>query len=396
MASPWAAELVKLRRAIHADPELSLSEERTAAKVLDAISSLGLEIRTDVAGHGIVADLKGAHPGPTLAYRADMDALPIDEANEVDYCSRNQGVMHACGHDVHTTIGVGVARQLAEMQSDLHGTVRFIFQPAEEAAAPPGQVIGAESMCREGAIDGVEAIFGLHVLPSLDAGHFATSGMAVCATSDIFDIRLHGAMSHGAYPHRGIDTVQMLAAIIPPLLAIPNRVTDALNACVLSIGRVRAGKVHNIIPGEAELSGILRTFEDNARQAAIEAIERIVSGTAAAFGGTGEVSFTVGAKAVVNHPDVERRVFEFFERSVGADALTIERPHLGAEDFSAYSRRIPACFFWLGVRNLERGIIHPVHTPRFDVDERCIPFAVHHISQLIHELGQSWTPPGGS
>jgi amidohydrolase len=390
LAEQEVDELVELRRTLHRHPELSGQEQRTAARVVEALSPLGFELRTDVAGHGIVADLVGQRPGPTLAYRADLDALPIEEDNDVPYRSTNPGVMHACGHDVHTTIAVGIARQLARHRDRLAGRIRFLFQPAEEAAPPPGEVVGAEKMVREGALDSVNAVVALHCHPKIEVGHFGYVTGTVLAASDLFQIRLHGRSAHGAYPHEGIDTVQMAAAVIQGLLAIPARLTDAVSPCVLTVGSVKAGTAHNILAGEADLRGMLRTFEDRTRKIAIDAVHRVVEHTATAHNGRGEVDFVIGAHAVRNHSQLTDYLTDVLGRSTGSTNVVPRNPQMGAEDFSAFSRRVPGCYFFLGVRNEDRGITHMIHTPRFDVDEACIPFAVEHMSDALLTLGRDW------
>ncbi len=384
------SDLIALRRTLHQYPELSNHEAETAARVIEALRPLGLPIRDGIAGHGLLVDIEGAHPGPTLAYRADMDALPIQEEGPADYCSRNPGVMHACGHDVHTTIAVGVAHALAARRAELHGRVRIIFQPAEEAAAPPGQVIGAEAMARAGAVDGIDGIFALHCMPGLEVGRIGYCEQAVWAASDLFWIRLFGATAHGAYPHQGIDAVQMAAATVSGLLAIPNRVADALSPCVVTVGRIQAGTAHNIIAGRAELDGIVRTVEESTRARVLEALHRIVEHTAAAFGGHHEIDTTLSAPAVRNDPRLQSRAVSWLAQHMGTEVVQPHRPQMGAEDFASFSNRVPGCYLLLGVRNETRGIIHDIHTPKFDVDEACIPLAVTHMSGLIAHLGARW------
>ena len=381
-----------MRRDLHRHPELSGHEERTARTVVEALSALPLQLSTGIAGHGLIADLEGAKPGPLLAFRADMDALPIAEDSDADYRSAVEGVMHACGHDVHTTIGVGLARSLAASRDRLHGRVRFVFQPAEEAAAPPGEVIGAEAMARVGVLDGVDAILAVHCMPELPVGRWAVPDGTVWATSDIFDIRLKGRQAHGAKPHQGVDAVQMAAAVIQAALALPARLTDPLQPCVLTVGSVQAGTSHNILAGDAKLTGILRTLDEHTRTTAQEALKRLVKQIASAHDGEGTVHFQLGANAVLNHDELTDRVRTTLHDLVGPEGLGERLPQMSAEDFSAFSNRVPGCYFFLGTRNEARGITYPIHSTRFDVDEACIPFAIQHLTNLFERLGRNWSP----
>jgi amidohydrolase len=387
------ARWIAFRRDLHQHPELSHTEARTAERVRSALAALPVSVRTGVAGHGVVAELEGARPGPTLAYRADMDALPIQELGEAAYRSVTPGVMHACGHDVHTAIGVALAEELARRREEVHGRVRFLFQPAEEATAPPGVAIGAEAMARAGALEGVDAALAVHCMPDLEVEHFGVPARAVWATSDAFDIRLEGRTAHAAYPHEGIDAVQMAAACVQALLALPARLTNPLEPCVLTVGLVQAGTAHNILAGEARLAGILRTFDEATRQRALAAMGRLVAELPAAFGGQGRISVSTGAVAVLNDPALRGRVEALLRETAGAARVRPHPPQMGAEDFSAFSTRVPGCYLFLGVANDAAGVRHPLHTPRFDVDERCIPFAVTHLANVLTRLGRDWSAP---
>jgi amidohydrolase len=379
-------DLIALRRDLHQHPELSHHEARTAGVVAERLRALGLEPRTGVAGHGIIADLVGSHPGPTLLYRADMDALPIDEAEDRPYRSCNPGVMHACGHDVHTTIGVGVATALASVREQLKGRVRFVFQPAEEAAPPPGAVIGAERMVREGALEGppVDAAFALHVMPLLPVGQIAGTGGAVWAASDLFDIHIDGAMAHGAYPHEGVDPVLCAAHVIASLQQIVSRNIDAREPTVVSVCRVQGGSAYNVIPARVTLQGLVRTLSDATRAVALARLREVAEGVAAAHGCRATVTTVRGTLLTANDPGLERRTLASIERSRVAEVTSFQ-PQMGAEDFAAFSTRVPGCYLFLGVRNEERGIVHMIHTPRFDVDERCIGIGVRAMAGALLE-----------
>jgi amidohydrolase len=383
-------DLIAIRRDLHMNPELSHDERRTAGVVQDHLADGPFSIRTGVAGHGVVADLVGDEKGPTLLYRADMDALPIQEISNREYRSQNAGVMHACGHDVHTTIGIGVARALAERQGEIHGTVRFVFQPAEEAAPPPGQSIGAEKMVEEGVLDGVDAAFALHVMPLLDAGGLGFTGGPVWAASDLFDIEVHGSMAHGAYPHEGRDPILAGAAIVQALQQIPSRIIDAREACVLSVCRVQSGTAYNIIPDRMTLQGLLRTLDPEVRERAMAHAAVVVESVAAAHGCTAELRFVRGTHLTANHPALERFVGEVVKAKHPTVGFSAFQAQMGAEDFAAFSRRIPGCYLFLGVRNEARGITSMIHTPGFDVDEAALGIGVRTMSDALIELGGRW------
>ncbi|TVQ97528.1 MAG: amidohydrolase [Deltaproteobacteria bacterium] len=384
-------DLRALRRDLHQHPELSHHEERTAALVDRTLTALGLHTRTGIAGHGITALVEGSHPGPTLLYRADMDALPIQEAEDRPHRSLHPGVMHACGHDVHTTIGLGVASSLAHRRDDLHGRILLVFQPAEEAAPPPGQVIGAERMVDEGVLDHnpVDAAFALHVMPSLPVGAIAGTGGPVWAASDLFDIRIHGRMAHGAYPHESRDPILAAAHLVTALQQVAARNTDPRHPTVLSVCSFHGGDSHNTIPEHVQLRGLLRTLDPDARDIALERLHTIVEHTAAAHDCSATLHLVRGAHLTANHPALEAAVLERIGQA-GLATPTLHPPQLGAEDFAAFSRRVPGCYLFLGVRNEERGIVHPIHTPRFDVDEDCLSIGRDAMVDALLHVGRHW------
>lgn len=386
-------ELLRIRRHLHAHPELSLVEHETARFIESELAAIGLE-STRVAETGVVAVLEGSRPGPTLGWRADIDALPIQEENDVSYCSTSKGVMHACGHDVHTTIGLGLARSLARRRDELAGRIKFVFQPAEEAS-PVDAPIGAERMVVEGVLDApkVDAVFALHCMPTLDAGLVGHTGGAVWAGSDLVEIEIRGQKTHAAYPHEGIDAVVVASHVVVALQTITSRRVDARQACVLSIGHLEAGNTYNVIADRANLTGILRTLSTETASFAREEIERIVHNIAAGLGASGTVRFTPGAHLTANDLALEQRTVTLLQSVVGPSKVVPHLPQMGAEDFSAFSRRVPGCYLFLGVRNEARGITHMIHTPQFDVDESCIPFAVDTFSDVLVSLASAWETP---
>ncbi len=383
-------DLVRIRRHLHANPELSFQEHETARFIEAELARVGLTTER-YADTGVVAVLEGEGDGPTLGWRADIDALPIQQSSDADYRSRNAGVMHACGHDVHTTVGLGLARALAERRAELQGRIKFVFQPAEEAS-PEDEPIGAERMAREGVLErpDVDAMFALHCMPTLEVGHFGFTGGPVWARSELVEITVRGAKTHAAYPHEGIDAVLVGSHVVVALQSVVSRRIDAREACVLSIGHLEAGNTYNVIADEARLTGILRTLSDSTAELAMKEIERIATHVAAAFGASAEVQFTAGARLTANDLDLERRTVALLKRRVGEDRVVPHQPQMGAEDFASFSRRVPACYLFLGVRNEERGIVNMIHTPEFDVDEACLPFAVNAFADTLLEVASTW------
>ena len=368
--------LIEIRRHLHAHPELSNEEWETAEFIREKLEEFGIEEVETVADTGVVAVVEGSGEGPTLAWRADIDALPIEETNDVDYKSTNRGVMHACGHDVHTTVGLGIARRIHENRDQLAGRVKFIFQPAEEAT-PEDEPVGAEKMARAGVLEDpdVDAIFALHCMPKLEAGKIGYSGENVWAGSDLVEIEIQGQKAHGAFPHEGVDAGLVASHIVVALQSIVSRRVDARDSCVLSVGKIEAGNSYNILPESAKLTGILRAFSLEVADAAQEEIRRLATSVAAGFGATCEVTFTPGARPVRNDVDLEREMVEAI-RDVAPEVAVEHPPQLAAEDFAAFSRRVPGCYLFLGIRNEPKGIVNGLHTPNFDVDERCLAVGV--------------------
>jgi amidohydrolase len=370
-------KLISLRRDFHTYPELSNREERTARIVADELRRLGLEVRTAVARHGVVALLRGATDGPVVAYRADMDALPIAETIDVPYRSKNPGVKHACGHDAHTAIGLGVAAVLSQMRDQIRGSIKFLFQPAEEGP-PPGEEGGAPLMIKEGALDNPRpaAIFGLHCDPRIDVGKIGYHIGPAMASSDRFVITIRGRKVHGAYPHEGIDAVVVAAQAILALQTIRSRRTDTQHPLVLTIGSIHGGNRFNIITDEVVMEGTVRTHDEGVRAQVKEFMHQTLKGVASAFGASYEMTYEEGAHVTYNDPLLVEESLPSFRRILGEANLVTPKPHMGAEDFSYYARLVPGFFFFLGVRNEAKGIRAMIHTPEFDIDEEALPLGV--------------------
>jgi len=385
-------KLVETRRHLHANPELSNEEEKTATYVAQRLTELGLEVQTGVAKHGVVAVLKGKQEGPCVAVRADMDALPVTELSSAPYRSRNPGVMHACGHDVHTTVALGLAELLSLHRNEVRGTVKFLFQPAEEGMPVTyDKDWGAKLMVAEGAMENPrpEAIFALHCRPTitragsvdektefLQAGQVAYAVGPDSANSDTFEITIKGTMAHGSAPHRGVDAIVVAAEAITTLQTIRSRRTNTRQPLVLSIGVIEGGQRHNIIADSVRLAGTVRTYDAAFRDSVVEMMRQILTGVSSAHGATYELDYRKGYPGVINDAALVGRTLPTFQRHLGKENVIEMVPGMGGEDFSFFSQVSPGFYFRLGVANEEKGITGEIHTPAFDVDEECLKTGV--------------------
>ncbi|MBI1745809.1 MAG: amidohydrolase [Acidobacteria bacterium] len=378
------AKLIEVRRDLHRHPELGNRETRTARQVADYLKNLGLDVKTQVAKTGVVALLKGGRPGPTVALRADMDALPIQELNDVPYKSLNAGVKHACGHDTHMTVALGAAEVLAGMKDRLKGNVKFIFQPSEEGP-PEGEEGGAKLMVKEGVLENpkVSAIFGLHVMPFLDVGTVGYRSGATMASADKFTIEIIGKKVHAAYPHTGIDPVPIAAQVVMGLQTIVSRQIDAREPAVLSIGLIEGGNRFNILADKVRLVGTVRTLNSELRKDIAARMEKVVKGITATYGASYKLSYEEGTAVTVNDPVLTRRILPVLERILGSKRVIVTAPQMGAEDFSYFGEQVPGFYYFLGVRNETKGITHQIHTEWFDVDEEAIPVGVTLMTSMV-------------
>jgi amidohydrolase len=377
-------ELVEARRWFHAHPELSNREVETAAEIADRLRAMGYEPRTGIARHGVVAVLEGGRPGPVVAWRSDIDALPITEAVDVPWKSQNVGVMHACGHDIHTTVGLGAAEVLMGMRDDVSGTVIFLFQPAEEGP-PPGEEGGATLMLSEGVFDDPKpiAVFGMHVMPTLEVGTIGWGTGGVMASADRVTIRIEGLMSHGSAPHSGVDAIWVGAQIVDALQGIASREIDSRDPAVVSIGTFQAGNRFNIIAGSAELTGTVRTLDGETRDHIEEAITRIVDGVCAAHRATCEVDYQRFTPVLVNDDELTLASVEVLREVLGDDAVIEVPPIMAAEDFAELAEVVPGTYLRLGVGNTVEGWTSYVHTPTFRPDERAIGVGVRAATAML-------------
>ena len=392
-AAQIEGKVVAWRRDIHAHPELSNRETRTADIVAQHLRSLGIEVRTGVAHTGVVGVLRGGKPGPVVALRADMDALPVTEEVDVPFASKvratyngqDVGVMHACGHDAHTAMLMGVAEVLAGMRNDLPGTVKFIFQPAEEGA-PTGERGGAELMIEEGALDDPKpsAIFGLHVFP-YPAGEIRYRSGGTMASSDAFRIVVRGRQTHGALPWAGIDPIVVASQIVIGLQTIASRQIDVTAApAIITVGAINGGVRYNIIPDTVVMIGTIRTFDTAVRNDIHNRVRRTAESIAQSAGATAQVTIDTATAVTYNDPALTESIVPTLRAVAGTNHVGLAPMITAAEDFSRYQQRIPGVFFFLGITppGTDPAKVAPNHSPRFYVDEAAFPVGVRAMAHL--------------
>ena len=385
-ATALAPRLVETRRDIHRHPELGFRETRTAALIAERLRSLGFdEVRERVGVTGVVAVLKGGRPGKVVAIRADMDALPIPELIDVPYKSTVPNVKHACGHDGHVSIGLGVAEVLASMRAEIPGTVVFLFQPAEEGD-PDGGLSGAQRMLDAGVFAGPvpTAVFGLHVLPTLQVGTLGVNVGAAMASSNRFTITIIGKKTHAAYPHTGIDPVLVAAQVVSVLQTIPSRMNNAAEPIVVSVGTINGGNRFNIIADSVTLTGTVRTLSKDGPARVRAWMERAVKGVTDASGATYTFDWpSSGNPVTFNEETLAAASLPVLADVVGGRANILSPPpQMGAEDFALYQQKMPGLFFFLGVGNTARNITAMIHTEYFDMDEAALPIGVRALSSV--------------
>lgn len=390
LAKQLEPSVIACRRDIHQHPELGNREVRTSKLVADKLKSLGIDVKTPVAHTGVVGVLHGGKPGRTVALRADMDALPVVEQVDVPFKStvratyngHDVGVMHACGHDAHVAILLGVAEVLSKVREELPGTVVFLFQPAEEGA-PEGEEGGAELMVKEGALANVNAVFGLHVTSRYPVGEIAWKPGAMMAAVDSFKIKVHGKQTHGAYPWLGVDPIVVASQIVLALQLIPSRQVDAsLAPSVVTVGAIHGGVRNNIIPDDVEMLGTIRSLDKAMRDDIHARIKRTAEDIAAAAGAKAEVTITPGYPITYNDPALTQQMVPTLQRL--AEKTEVVNPTLGAEDFSFYQQKVPGLFFWLGTRpkNQTAEEAPSNHSPLFYVDESGLELGVRALAHV--------------
>jgi amidohydrolase len=374
-ANALSPELIEIRRAIHRHPELGFAEYHTAVLVTEVLRSLKMDVKTGVGKTGVVGQL--GSEGQIVALRADMDALPIQELNQVDYASEVPGVMHACGHDVHTACLLGAAMLLTEVQ--LKGRIRFLFQPSEEGMDAEGKS-GAKRMVEEGAIDNVQAVFGMHVDSKYEAGTLACSPGYVLAALDNFKIVILGRTAHGAQAYLGVDAISLVAQVVNALHTIVSRRIPAFESAVVSIGLIQGGTKENILAEQVELRGTIRTFDPEIRKRLFEEMHNACS-IARVLGGDYQLSIQEGYPALQNDASLAAFTSRVACDLIGPELVTEVSPEMGSEDFSFFTQRVPGCYLTLGVRPKGQPM-RPLHHPKFDIDEAVIPLGAAILAQL--------------
>ena len=371
-------ELVARRRDFHMHPELAFKETRTAGIVAEELHQLGLEVQTGVGKTGVIGILEGAADGPTVLYRADMDALPIDEANDAEYASRAEGVMHACGHDGHTAIALGIARLLSGHREDFAGRVKFVFQPAEEVGG------GAAAMIADGALESPapDISLGIHLWNDLEVGQVSAVAGPTMSGAGAFKITIAGKGGHGAMPHQTADPIVAAAQVIVALQSLVSRNVDPLDMVVLTIGTIEGGSARNIIPTSVSFAGSYRLFREETRHLIMRRMKEIAEGVAQGMGCSAEVDAGFGIGPVVNDANVTARARDVFSR-FGDNVQVVSQPWMASEDVGLLMESNPGAYLLVGSANRARSLDYPHHHPRFDFDERVLPLGVGIMSAAI-------------
>jgi len=366
---PWQQDVVALRRDFHANPELAYEEVRTSGIVAERLRALGLEVFTQIGKTGVIGLLHGAQPGPCVLVRADMDALPVLEENDWEWKSATPGKMHACGHDCHTATALTVARLLVAEKETLRGTVKFMFQPAEEGYA------GAQAMIDDGLLeDGKygpkpDIALALHVWSDLEVGKVSIKSGPVMASADEFEATIYGKGGHGAMPHQTIDPVMVAAQVVLAMQTTVSRNLDPLQPGVVTVGKVLAGSAHNVIAGRADLSGTIRSFDPVVRATLERRCRELIEELPKAFGATGEWHYRQGYPATINNEQITQVVTTALNEELGSENVGPFTPVMGAEDFSLILEKIPGTYFFVGGRNEVIDAVYPHHHAKFNIDE---------------------------
>jgi len=378
-------ELVAWRRDFHMHPELGLEEIRTANIVAEQLAESGYQVQTGVAKTGVVGLLDGTGPGPVMMLRFDMDALPVQEANEVEYASQFPGKMHACGHDGHVAIGLGVAELLARHRDQWMGTLKLVFQPAEEGGG------GAEMMVLEGVLEvpPVDVVFALHLQNNLPLGQAMIMSGPVMAASERWELTITGRGGHGAKPHLTVDPIIAAAQVVVGLQTIVSRSVDPQEPAVVSVGTIHGGQAFNIIPPQVDLTGTIRSFDPEVRQMVLCRFEEIVEGVCGAMRAQAGLRLIPTCPALVNNPIVTDVMRTAAEVVLGPENVHSGGRTMGSEDAAFYQQEVPGCYIFLGAANAERGLNHPNHNPRFDFDEEALPLGAAILAQACFLYSQA-------
>jgi amidohydrolase len=364
-------DVVNWRRHLHKNPELSFQEEQTSQFVYDTLASFGELELSRPTKTSVVARLIGSQPGLTVAVRADMDALPIQEENSFEFASQNPGVMHACGHDGHTAMLLGTAKILSRIKDQIRGEVRFLFQHAEELF--PG---GAEQMVQAGVMEGVDMVIGAHLWSPIEVGKIAVAAGPIMAAPDVFRITIKGKGGHAAHPHMTVDSIAIAAQVVTNLQHIVSRNTDPFDPLVVSVTQIIGGTADNVIPGAIDLVGTVRSFKPELREKVPRIMERIIKGVTEAHGATYNFTYELGYRPVINDKRVTSLLKETLIEVFGSEAVIDAMPTMGGEDFSAFLQKAPGTYFFIGAGNADKGIVYPHHHARFTVDEDALAIGV--------------------
>jgi len=378
-------EIINTRRAVHQHPELAYHEEATAKLVAARLESLGIRVKRGVGGTGVLGTLKGGKKGRVVALRADMDGLPIQELADVDFRSKVDGVMHACGHDTHVAMLLGAARMLADDKNQIYGTVKFLFQPAEEH----GGRGGAMPMIEDGVMKDpkVDYVFGLHIDSTRNSGEFGVKEGAIAAAPDTFKVKIVGKGGHGSAPHETVDPIYVAAHVILALQGVSSRMINPVRPFVISVGAVHSGTKENIIPDFATLDGTIRTLDEATRRLAKRKVVEVAKGVCRSFGAKAEVEFEKDAYPVtVNDPKATEQAVRVLKRVPRMKVKKIEAI-LGGEDFSRFLQKAPGTFYFLGTNNPAKGCVYPNHSSKFKADEDVLKFGAASLAMLAYEFG---------
>jgi amidohydrolase len=372
-------QLVAWRRDFHRHPELALQEHRSAGIIAENLRDLGYDVETSIAETGVVALLRGDDAGPVVMARFDMDALPIQEANETNYASQNRGVMHACGHDGHMAIGLGVATLMAQHRDDLAGTLKLVFQPGEEGGD------GAKIMVKEGVLEEPRPDVALiaHLWNEKPVGTVNVTPGAVMAAAEKWACRVSGKGGHGALPHQAVDPIVAASHIVTALQSVVSRNVSPLETAVVTVGSFHGGEAFNVIPDAVDLSGTIRTYDPRVRDVVLRRVQEVIENVAVACGASADLQITRLTPAVVNDPEVVEAVHQAAKRVVGAHNVASGERTMGSEDAAYFIQEIPGCYFFIGSANSERGLDAPHHNPHFDFDEEALPIGVAVMTQAI-------------
>ncbi|GMA98015.1 amidohydrolase [Pelosinus sp. IPA-1] len=379
--SDLAQQLVSWRRNFHSNPEVSWEEKRTSEVIVDALRDMGVEVQTFPNHFGICGIIRGKNPGPVVVFRTDMDALPITEANDVSYRSRNEGVMHACGHDGHMAIALGIAKLFSSCRKKLVGTIKIVFQPAEEAA-PSG---GAAAMIKEGVLDDADVIFGLHLWPDLPCGHIGVRPGPLMAASDRFTIKILGQGAHAGQPQNGVDSITIASDVIQGLGHIMSRQIDPLETATMSIGTIQGGERYNVIARKVVIDGTVRTLGENVRKEIPSKMKRLLDGMCASQGGEYTLDYQYGYPVLNNWAEPTEMVIDAAKKIAGTGVIHDNvKPVLASEDFGRYLTNIPGAYFWLGCAK-DGEVHHSLHSPNFDINEDALLVG----AQIMYQIGRA-------